>query len=210
MPDINNPIEHALTLEHRDDDASRIGMWLFIFTELILFSGLFLVYSVYRYKYSEGFHIAAQELNVTIGTINSIILLFSGLTMVLAYAANKKGNKKLTLMLLFATLILGIVFLINKYFEWHVKFEHGLYPGSSELVSLSHGDIMFFGLYFFMTGLHALHLIVGLSFIGVVIKRTSSGRIHSENYSLLENCSLYWHMVDLIWIFLFPIFYLIN
>lgn len=210
VADIVNKVEHALTLEHRDDDASRIGMWLFIFTELILFSGLFVVYSVFRFKYSESFHIAAKELDVTIGTINSIILLLSGMTVVIAYLANKKGDKRLVMIMLAATLILGTVFLINKYFEWNEKFSHGLFPGSGELIGLSYGDVMFFGLYFFMTGLHALHMAIGLVFISVVIKKVSSDQIHSTRYALLENCSLYWHMVDLIWIFLFPIFYLIN
>jgi cytochrome c oxidase subunit 3 len=203
-------IEHTITLEHRDDEASRIGMWLFIFTELVLFAGLFVVYSVFRYKYSEGFHLAAQELDVTIGTINSIILLFSGLTMGMAYLANKKANKGLAVKMLIATLLLGIIFLVNKYFEWSEKFSHGLFPGSDDLISLSSGDIMFFGLYFFMTGLHALHLIIGLILITVVLRKVINGMIHPGKFVLLENCSLYWHMVDLIWIFLFPIFYLIN
>ena len=195
---------------HQDDAASRIGMWLFIFTELFLFAGLFLVFIVYRVKYHEGYHLAAQELNVTIGTINSIILLLSGMTMGMAYLSMQKGNKRLTLAMLVVTLLLGILFLINKYFEWIAKFHHGLYPGSPELISLSRGDIMFFGLYFFMTGLHALHLIAGLVFIAVVIGAVIRRRVHPTKFALLENCSLYWHLVDLVWIFLFPLFYLIN
>jgi cytochrome c oxidase subunit 3 len=203
-------MEHVLTMEHRDDKASRIGMWLFIFTELFLFAGLFLVFTVYRMKYRDGFHLAAQELNVMIGTINSILLLLSGMTIGISYMATKKGNKKLTMIMLCITLLFGIIFLVNKYFEWQAKFAHGLYPGSSELINLSHGDVMFFGLYFFMTGLHALHLIIGLVFIGIVTLKVSNNSVDASNYALLENCSLYWHLVDLIWIFLFPLFYLIN
>jgi len=203
-------MDHALVLEHRDDKASRIGMWLFIFTELILFSGLFLVFTVLRLRYHEVFHLAARELDITIGTINSIILLLSGMTMGISFLANQKGERKLTLRMLWVTLVLGIVFLVNKYFEWEVKYSHGLYPGSEDLIGLSYGDIMFFGLYFFMTGLHALHVIIGLVFIMVVIWRVSADSINSTNYAHLENCSLYWHMIDLIWIFLFPLFYLIN
>ena len=202
--------EHTHAIEHRDDAASRIGMWLFIFTELFLFAGLFLVFIVYRFKYHAGFHLAAQELNVKIGTINSIILLFSGMTMGIAYLAIQKAKNTLTLWMLTITIVLGIIFLVNKYFEWAVKFEHGLYPGSKELISLSHGDVMFFGLYFFMTGLHALHLIAGIVFIIIAIGAVIRGRVHSTKYALLENCSLYWHLVDLVWIFLFPLFYLIN
>ena len=203
-------MEQTHIIEHRDDEASRIGMWLFIFTELFLFAGLFLVFTVYRFKYHEGFHLAAQELNVTIGTINSIILLLSGMTMGIAYWAIKNGKNMLTIILLSTTFLLGIIFLVNKYFEWAVKFEHGLYPGSSELINLSKGDVMFFGLYFFMTGLHALHLIAGLILILIVIGAVIRGRVHATKFSLLENCSLYWHLVDLVWIFLFPLFYLIN
>ena len=203
-------MEHTLAAEHRDDSASRIGMWLFIFTELFLFAGLFLVFTVYRFKYHEGFHLAAQELNVTIGTINSIILLFSGMTMGLSYVAIKKNNTTFTLLMLGITFVLGIIFLVNKYFEWVTKIHHGLFPGSPELINLSRGDVMFFGLYFFMTGLHALHLIAGLILISIVIGGVIRGRVHSTKYSLLENTSLYWHIVDVVWIFLFPLFYLIN
>jgi cytochrome c oxidase subunit III len=203
-------MEHAITLEHRDDEASRIGMWLFVFTELFFFAGLFLVFIVYRVKYSEGFHLAAKELNITIGTINSIILLLSGLTMSISYKSVQKGAKKMTLIMLSITILLGLIFLLNKYFEWMAKFEHGLYPGSPELIGLSSGDVMFFGLYFFMTGLHALHLIIGLILIFIVIVGVSKEKINSNKYYLLENSSLYWHLVDLIWIFLFPLFYLIN
>jgi len=203
-------MEHSHSIEHRDDEASRIGMWLFIFTELFLFAGLFLVFVVYRFKYRDSFHLAAQELNVAVGTINSIILLLSGMTMGISYYTIKKGKNKLTLIMLSITVVLGIIFLTNKYFEWAVKFEHGLYPGSPELIALSKGDVMFFGLYFFMTGLHALHLIAGLVFIAIVFGAVIRGKVHSTKYSLLENCSLYWHLVDLVWIFLFPLFYLIN
>lgn len=203
-------MENIIHLEHRDDHASRIGMWLFIFTELFLFAGLFMVFAVYRYKYASGFHLAAQELNVTIGTINSIILLLSGMTMGIAYLSMQKGNLKMTQYLLIITVVLGVIFLTNKYFEWRVKFEHGLYPGSPELISLSKGDIMFFGLYFLMTGLHALHLIAGLVLIVITMVGVRNGRVNPGKYALLENCSLYWHLVDLVWIFLFPLFYLIN
>lgn len=203
-------MEQEVTMVHRDEKASRIGMWLFIFTELFLFTGLFLVFTVYRVKYREGFHLASQELNVAIGTINSIILLLSGMTMGFSFVTIQKNNRKLTMLLLFITFILGVIFLVNKYFEWEIKFEHGLYPGSAGLINLSHGDVMFFGLYFFMTGLHALHLIAGLVFILIVLVKVWYSVIHASRYTLLENCGLYWHLVDLVWIFLFPLFYLIN
>jgi cytochrome c oxidase subunit 3 len=206
----NTSMEHTQIIEHRDDEASRIGMWLFIFTELFLFAGLFLVFVVYKFKYPDSFHLASQELNVTIGLINSIILLLSGMTMGMSLFAIQKGKNKSALFMLSITVVLGIIFLVNKYFEWAIKLEHGLYPGSPELIALSKGDVMFFGLYFFMTGLHALHLIAGLVFIAIVFAAVMRGKVHATKNALFENCSLYWHLVDLVWIFLFPLFYLIN
>ena len=203
-------MEHTVSHIHRDDTASKIGMWLFIFTEMLLFVGLFLVYSVYRFKNAEAFHLAAEELSVPIGTLNTIILLVSSMTAAMSITSIQKGNKKLTLILIGTTLLLALVFLINKYFEWGGKIEHGLYPGSEYLQGLGHGDVLFFGLYFFMTGLHAFHIIVGMIVLGFVYHRVSNERVHSTDYVFLENGALYWHLVDLIWIFLFPLFYLIT
>jgi cytochrome c oxidase subunit III len=198
------------SLEHRDDTASKLGMWLFIFTEILLFGGLFIVYSVYRFKYPVAFHLANQELDKTIGLINTVILLVSSMTVAMSVSAIKEGRKKLTITLLAITLFLALVFLVNKYFEWGAKFHHGLYPGSSILHELSHGDILFFGLYFFMTGLHALHIIIGMTLLAVILAKVKNERINSGDFVLLENGGLYWHLVDLIWIFLFPLFYLIH
>lgn len=195
--------------EHRDDIGSKLGMWLFIFTELLLFGGLFVVYAVYRSLNPEAFHLASQELDVSIGTINTIILLISSATIAMSITALQKGNKKLSLFLIATTLVLAVVFLVNKYFEWGAKFEHGLFPGSEFLDGLGTGDIMFFGLYFFMTGLHAFHIIVGMVVLGVSFVYVKKGKLRHDNFQLLENGGLYWHLVDLIWIFLFPLFYLI-
>jgi cytochrome c oxidase subunit 3 len=195
---------------HRDDEASKTGMWLFLFTEMLLFGGLFVVYSVYRFRNPTAFHLAAHELNVVIGTINTIILLVSSTTIAMSITAIQKKNKKLALILLFTTLILGLVFLINKYFEWGHHIEEHIYPGSSVLALRGQGDVLFYGLYFFMTGLHALHIIIGMIFIGVIARMIIRDKIDSGNFVLLENSGLYWHLVDLIWIFLFPLFYLIT
>lgn len=195
---------------HRDDEASKTGMWLFIFTEILLFGGLFVVYSVYRYIHPEAFKLAGEELDWVVGTINTVILLISSMTIAMSISAIQKKDKKLALGLLYTTLILALVFLINKYFEWSLKFEHGFYPSSDVLQELGHGTILFFGLYFFMTGLHAFHIIVGMVFIGFIIYYIHKGRITPDNHQLLENGGLYWHLVDLIWIFLFPLFYLIH
>lgn len=196
--------------EHRDDTASKIGMWLFLFTEMLLFAGLFIVYSVYRFKNPEAFHLAAQELNVGIGTLNTAILLISSMTIAMSITALQKNMKKLSLGLLGITLTLALLFLINKYFEWGGKISHGIYPGSEILEQRGQGDVLFFGLYYFMTGLHALHIIIGMIFIAVVFVFIWKDKLSHNNFALLENSGLYWHLVDLIWIYLFPLFYLIT
>ncbi len=192
-------------------ESSKIGMWLFIFTELLLFGGLFLVYSVYRFMNPEAFHLAAEELNTAIGAINTVILLVSSMTIAMSVSALQMKKIKLTISLLVVTFILGIVFLINKYFEWGLKIEHGIYPGSEHLINdFSQGEILFFGLYFVMTGLHGLHIIIGMIIMGYAIVGVYKGKVNSERPSLVDNAGLYWHLVDLIWIFLFPLFYLIT
>jgi len=200
----------TILVKHRDDLASKTGMWFFLFTELLLFGGLFIVYSVYRYRNAVAFHLAAQELSVFIGTINTIILLISSTTIAMSITAIRKQNKKFAILLLGLTIILGLAFLVNKYFEWGEHFKEHIYPGSSILALRGHGDVLFYGLYFFMTGLHALHIIIGLIFILVITISILRNKINSDNYVLLENSGLYWHLVDLIWIFLFPLFYLIT
>jgi cytochrome c oxidase subunit 3 len=195
---------------HRDDLASKTGMWFFLFTEMLLFGGLFIVYSIYRFRNGEAFHLAAQELNVSIGTINTIILLVSSTTIAMSITAIQLKNKKFALILLCITILLGLAFLVNKYFEWGEHIKEHIYPGSSVLALRGQGDVLFYGLYFFMTGLHALHIIVGLVFIAVIAVKIYRDKITFDNFVLLENSGLYWHLVDLIWIFLFPLFYLIT
>jgi cytochrome c oxidase subunit 3 len=194
---------------HRDDEGSKIGMWLFIFTELLLFGGLFIVYSVYRFKNPVAFHLASHELDVFIGTLNTVILLISSMTVAMSISAVQLGEKRKSINLLTITIVLAIIFLVNKYFEWSGKFGHGIYPGSEKLLQLGQGEVLFFGLYFAMTGLHALHIIIGVIILMVMLARVMDGRINTGYYVQLENGGLYWHLVDLIWIFLFPLFYLI-
>lgn len=195
---------------HRDDVGARMGMWLFLFTELILFGGMFIVYSVYRYTHPEDFHIAAKELNTVIGAFNTIILLTSSLTMVLSIVAIQRQQKNLSIFFQLITIALALFFMVNKYFEWTTKFHHGIYPGSETLLNESSGQILFFGLYYVMTGLHGLHVIIGAIMIGFIVRFTHKGIVTHDNYVKLENVGLYWHLVDIIWIFLFPLFYLIT
>ena len=202
--------EQAVAHAHRDDVGARMGMWLFLFTELILFGGMFILYSVYRYKYPADFHLAAKELNTIVGTFNTAILLTSSLTMVLAITAIQRKQKSLSVFFQFLTIILALGFMVNKYFEWTAKFHHGIYPGSDTLLAKPAGEIVFFGLYYVMTGLHGLHVIIGVVLISVMMRFTSKGIIDSDSYVKLESTGLYWHLVDIIWIFLFPLFYLIT
>ncbi|MCB2208188.1 MAG: cytochrome c oxidase subunit 3 family protein [Bacteroidetes bacterium] len=193
-----------------DAKASKMGMWLFLFTELLLFGGLFLVYMIYRFLNQDAFLLASFELNVWMGTINTIVLLTSSMTIAMAITALQKGNAKLAITLSWLTILAALGFLVIKYFEWSSKFEHGLFPGMDHFDGLPLGERLYFYLYFFMTGLHALHVIVGGVFIAVVIRLIKKGKVTKERYSLLENSGLYWHLVDLIWIYLFPLFYLIH
>ncbi len=204
---MENVVTHSV---HRDDYGAKLGMWIFIFTELLLFGGLFLVYAVFRRMYPGDFHDAALQLNGFIGTINTVVLLVSSMTVAMSLTAIQKGNPRLAVNLILITLLLAIVFLFDKYHEWSTEIEEGLYPGSDTLLQQTHGVILFFGLYFFMTGLHVFHMLVGIVLLSIVIVRIKRGKINSDRYVLHENGSLYWCLVDLIWMFLFPLLYLVT
>ncbi|MBI2898844.1 MAG: cytochrome c oxidase subunit 3 [Planctomycetes bacterium] len=194
-------------------------MWLFLFTELLLFGGMFLIYSIYRAKYAKEFHVAALELNGGIGTLNTLLLLTSSLTVALAIAAIRRGRKGACLVYLWATVAQGVGFMINKYFEWNYKFHHGFFPwkgtskGLGKLLmeaKITEGESTFYNLYFVMTGLHGLHVLVGVVLLAVMVGFVMRDWVRKDDYGWLENSGLYWHLVDLIWIFLFPLFYLIS
>lgn len=202
-----NPHSHSI---HRDDEGAKTAMWLFLFTELLLFGALFLVYAIYRYMYAEEFHHAAVELNTMFGTVNTLILFTSSLTMAMSITALQKKQKGLSLILQAVTILFAIAFMTNKYFEWGAKISHGIYPGSPDLMARPNGEIIFFGLYYFMTGLHGLHIIIGIIAIAIVMAMVASDKINYDYFSILENTGLYWHIVDIVWIFLFPLFYLIK
>lgn len=249
---------HAAVEEHHDPMGSRIGMWLFLFTELLLFGGLFLLYAIYRWSFPRDFQFAAGTLDSLMGGINTLVLLTSSLTMVLSTAALSQGKRRLSAMLLATTIVAGGVFMVNKYFEWSAKFHHDLYPGADELVRHTPGENVFYGIYYLMTGLHGVHVVVGMVVMSVMLvmvvrrprKRFAVAELpaapirlvggqdneeiwrHDETDPVaetqvtvvyeksetadasllvkLENCGLYWHLVDVIWIFLFPFFYLIS
>ncbi len=193
---------------HRDDFGSKLGMWLFLVTEMVLFGGLFIGYSYMRYKYPAEFHHGGAELNATLGIINTVVLLTSSLTVVLAIVATQRNEMKRAMAFLGTTISLGGVFLVIKSFEWAAKFHHGLYPNSPHLATLPPGEQVFFGLYFSMTGLHGLHVIAGMGVLAWVLGKMARGQVRPDRYIHLENAGLYWHLVDVIWIFLLPLFYL--
>jgi cytochrome c oxidase subunit 3 len=195
---------------HRDDEGSKMGMWLFLFTEFLLFGGLFILYASYRYIYPDDFKIGAMTLDPILGAVNTIILLTSSLTVVLAILALQRGNKTFSIYMLSLTIFCGLIFLLNKYFEWGAKIDHGIYPKGPGLESFPNGEVIFIGLYYVMTGLHGLHVVAGMVFLSIILVFIVKEKITGSNYQRFENAGLYWHLVDIIWIFLFPLFYLIH
>ncbi len=192
-----------------DYKGKKIGMWLFLFTEILFFGGMFLLYSVYRSRYPIDFHFASREENIILGSINTAILLTSSFSIALSMSAIKKGNKKLSSLLQVMTIVFGATFLVIKYFEWGAKISLGLYPDSPALLQRPKGEILFFGLYYVMTGIHGLHVLIGIVVISFMLIFTLKEKITRENFARLENTGLYWHFVDIVWIYLFPLFYLI-
>ena len=190
--------------------GARIGMWLFIASEILLFGGLFLLYSMYRFRHPADFHAASRELSLFAGTLNTCILITSSLSAALSIFALKQDRIKTARLFILFTISLACAFLVVKAFEWGAKFEHGLYPRAAVLAAKPKGEMLYFGLYFMMTGLHALHVIVGICILSVISGLIKKGRISSQRPTILENAGLYWHLVDIIWIFLFPLFYLIT
>lgn len=264
---MSNHAEGLVVHKHPSDFVgAKIAIWLFLFTEILLFGGLFILYAVYRSIHPEEFHTAAFGLDSRLGALNTIILLTSSLTVALSIEALQRENRKLSIFLLSFTIACGLGFMVVKYFEWSHKIHLGIFPGSEKLLSTySNGEILFYNLYYAMTGLHGLHVLVGMGVLsGVlyfivrkprvqeqmdyrILERLRGGshlavvsdngneigkivdiaenaeyvdititldpaseRVNPRNVSKLENSGLYWHLVDIIWIFLFPLFYLIT
>lgn len=207
-------LSNVTTHEHESHEehvvTAKTGMWLFLLSEMLLFGILFLLYMSYRLEYGKDFIAASKEENLLLGTFNTIILITSSLTMALSIVAMINKRKWLSVFFISTTIGLAIFFLINKYFEWMEKIHAGIYPGSSELADRGNGQTMFYGLYYFMTGLHGLHVIIGIVILAFMLVFIIRDKITPDDYVKLENSGLYWHLVDLIWIFLFPLFYLIH
>ena len=196
-------------------DASTLGMWIFLITEIMFFGGMFLAYTYYRSVYPDVFAVASSSLNVYIGAANTVVLLCSSLTMVLAVRAAQLGRRKAIVTYLILTLLLGGAFLGVKAYEWHEKFVEHHIPGPGfhleGLPAAAQGHAqLFFSLYFGMTGLHALHMIIGVGMLLTLIYYARKGRYTAEYMTPVDLSGLYWHFVDIIWIYLFPLLYLIS
>ena len=201
--------EHAVIPQHKEEVGSKIGMQWFLFTEFVLFGGMILVYAIYRFYHQYDFHIAAKGLNALIGSLNSIVLITSSLTIALSVVALKKGKGLLSFFLQIITLFLAIGFLANKIFEWCRNMKQGFFPGTTVMAEKSPGENLFVGFYYAVSGFHALHVVIGIIFIAVIARLTWQNKIDSSNLAKLESAGLFWNLVVIIWIFLFPLFYLI-
>ena len=220
--DHHNPeLRHHFADMGQQKNAASLGMWLFLGTEVMFFGGMFLAYLIYRRWYYPEFVVASNSLNLPIGAANTAILICSSLSVALAIRAAQTNKRVQTVVMLVLTLVFGLAFLGVKAQEWHDKFvEHhvpgttfhfeGSMPGHPEAkINPAHAQV-FFSMYFAMTGMHALHMIIGVGIFLWLIYQAWKGRFNSEYYTPLENSGLYWHFVDIIWIYLFPLFYLID
>ena len=199
------------SLDHQKE-VSILGMWVFLVTEILFFGGLFLTYSVYRHWYPAAFAAASHEMIVWAGTLNTVVLITSSLTMALAVNAAQAGQRRVLMMFLVLTMVLGCVFLGVKAYEYRTEFIERHVPGPAFQFEGEYARQaqLFFSLYFMMTGLHAVHMIIGLGIMAVMFWLSWRGTITAEYSSPIEISGLYWHFVDIVWIFLFPLLYLIG
>ncbi len=194
---------------HKDYTGAKLGMWLFLYTEVLLFGGLFVLYAVYLHRYPQEFTTAAGQLNMYLGAANTVVLLTGSLLVALAVSAIRLGNSRLAQQLLWGGAVSGVLFLVNKYIEWSTEISHGIYPGSPVLAQRDQGESVFFGLYYLTLGLHGLHVLIGTIILATVAVMSAKGTINQNEFVVLENSGLYWHLVDLVWIFIFPLYYLL-
>jgi cytochrome c oxidase subunit III len=213
MPHKNSAVQHHFEDAAQQKDASTIGMWVFLVTEVMFFGGLFLAYFVYRQAYPAAFASASNKTDLLIGAANTTVLICSSLTMALAVHFAAIGKKNLIVLFLILTLLLGGTFLGVKGYEYYDKYVHHEIPGQNfdcEGCADAAHTPLFFALYFGMTGLHATHMIVGVGIILFLITKARKGAYGPEWHTPVEMFGLYWHFVDIVWIFLFPLLYLID
>ena len=206
-------LQHHFESMEQQKEASALGMWVFLVTEILFFGGLFLAYTVYRWQNALGFAHASRHMNIVLGTTNTAVLIFSSLTMAMAVHSAATGRRKLLMAFLIATMALGGVFLGIKAVEYTDHIEHHLFPGPGfhyPMAADARAAEIYFSLYFAMTGLHALHMVIGLGILSTLLLLARRGRFTPEYSTPVEVSGLYWHFVDIVWIFLFPLLYLIG
>ena len=193
-------------------EASSLGMWIFLVTEVLFFGGMFTAYVVYRSTYRHDFEGASNLLDIRLGAFNTAVLILSSLTMVLAVWASSLGKRNWIILFLVATILLGGIFLGVKAVEYAQKFQHHEVPGPHFVVpeGLGRPSGLFFSLYFCMTGLHALHMIIGIGLLSWLIVKARRGAFTARYNTPVDMVGLYWHFVDIVWIFLFPLLYLLG
>lgn len=210
--------QHHFTTMAQQFDTVKIGMWLFLATEILLFGGLFVGFGMMQARYPEMFKEAHEHLQRPLGSLNTLVLLFSSFTMVMGVLSARTNQRKKLVIYLVITILCACVFLGVKYFEYSHKFEEGLLPGHfyshhGDRIPIkdgANGYATFFAFYFMMTGLHGIHILVGIGLLAWLAVRANRGEFNSSYYTPVDLVGLYWHLVDLIWIYLFPLFYLIS
>jgi len=206
-------LAHHFTRIEQQNEANTLGMWIFLVTEVMFFGGMFLIYIVYRWAYAGAFTEGSHHLDIVLGTVNTTVLLCSSLTMALAVRSAQVGKRRAITVFLLLTLLLGATFLGIKGLEYFHKYEEHLIPGAAFLYEGGadpRNVQLFFGLYFVLTGFHALHMVIGAAIITYFAIRAWRGYYPPEKYVAVEQLGLYWHFVDIVWVFLFPLLYLIG
>ena len=205
-------LQHHFADAEQQFDSAVLGTWIFLVTEIMFFGGAFMAYILYRSWYPEAFAAGSHQLDITLGAFNTAVLIGSSLTVVLSVRAAQQGKQGALLRWLLATIVLGLVFLVVKGFEYHAKWTHHLVPGPNFHWDGPDGANveLFFSIYFAMTGLHALHMVIGAGLFTWLVIQTLRGQYSASYYTPVECTGLYWHFVDLVWIYLFPLLYLIG
>ena len=215
MAESSDTLKHYFVSPGQQFDAAKMGMWLFLVTEVLLFSGMFVAYAVFRNWYPEVFLTSSELLDWRLGALNTLVLLGSSFTVALSIHFIQKDEREKAIVMILITLLCAAIFMVVKYFEYTGKWSHGIFPGEG---FAPHGDYsayniayapQFFSIYFVMTGIHGVHVLVGMGIFIWLIVRFFRGEFSSAYYTPVELSGLYWHLVDIIWIFLFPLLYLI-
>jgi cytochrome c oxidase subunit 3 len=205
-------LRHHFENMEQQSGASSMGMWVFLITEIMFFGGMFMAYLAYRYEYFQAWQEGSQHMDFWIGTVNTAVLICSSLTMVLAVLAIQQGRRRLTSVMLSVTLCFAIAFLVLKGMEYHGHWLAHEFPGPSfHFAGIDPRHVeMFFVLYFVMTGFHALHVLIGIGLVSTILYMNERGHFSADYHNPVENVGLYWHFVDLVWIYLYPLLYLIG